>query len=81
MRKPLLMLLSAVTLLCVTLMILPDDSAASTWSVREAQRNAFHVLVKITPGCERQGLHAEAWAEANTAMPHGYEIVGHCVSR
>jgi hypothetical protein len=51
------------------------------WTVKEAEQHAITALDRLECNKTNPGSAAEAWAEANSTMPHGFEIIAQCAGK
>jgi len=54
------------------------SGSSSTWTVKEAEAHAIRALDNLECNRTNPGTAAEAWAEANSTQPHGFEIIAEC---
>lgn len=60
----------------IALSLIPATAPEPGVNPRVAERDAIRVLHGLERTCP--GGRAEAWAEVNSSMPKGYEVIGQC---
>lgn len=55
--------------------------SARNWTVKEAEAHAQRALDNLECNKTNPGTAGEAWAEANSTQPHGFEIIAECAGQ